>query len=385
MEVLQKIDRLKSSNPFTTRVIIACALFQVGLGLAIASGVVFHLHPELTWSRIIHLFRVWDGQHYIYLAENGYQTSGFAANLIAFYPLYPLLIWAASSLGSDTHISAIFITIVASFMGHVVFALYLMEIGCDRWKTWRILTLLFLTPITVYFSVIYTEALFLLETAMCLLMLRKEQYKWAAISGLCASATRLFGVLLVIPYIAHFLETKQLVTKWRSLLWVCLIPLGYVIYLCINWQLFGDIFYHRNVLQSYWHKTAVSPISQYVHHFKWMFIQKRNIEFFTYRVDIFMTLITPLIVVLYGGLKFVKKTCLGWGEITWTLSQWAIVASQSFWLSSARYVLLILPLYIMVEELSWTWWRFGYFLVLSVATGVALYGISLFSQGAWLY
>ncbi|MEO0804360.1 MAG: mannosyltransferase family protein [Cyanobacteria bacterium J06642_2] len=255
MKLFGVLKPLWPTDRFLRRVIIASVLYQIGLSLAIIFCAC-SLYSDLTWIQLKNLLSAWDGGHYLYLARYGYQTSGDEATFIAFYPLYPWLIRLTSQILPNEHLAAVSVTILGSIVGHVAFAYYLLKTGCNRSQIWRILCLLFLTPISVYFSMIYTEGMFLAETALCLLALRCDRYAWAAGFGLMASATRLVGILSIVPFISRFIETQRWRSHWQSILWVCLIPLGYGIYLYLNWKFFGDPFHYRGVLGAHWQKTA---------------------------------------------------------------------------------------------------------------------------------
>src|SRR5205807_6959738 len=62
-------------------------------------------------------FSAWDGQHYLFLADNGYHA-GQMSN--AFYPLFPLLIHLATPLFGSSLPAGLLVSNVASLAGLLV-------------------------------------------------------------------------------------------------------------------------------------------------------------------------------------------------------------------------------------------------------------------------
>lgn len=359
-------------------------LYQLILSVAVLALIKLNVTP-FVWSEIRSRFGAWDGDHYISVAMHGYQTVGDPANFIAFYPLYPLLIQLNPISSLTPYGSAILLTILTSVAGHALFFVWLKQLRIDQMRVLRILFLFFVTPVAVYFTHVYTEGLFLLLTAAFLVLLWKRQFFLAAMMGLLASSTRLVGTTLIIPYLFFFFEEKLLKTEVKKILYVFLIPLGFILYLGINTFLFGNPFHYQAVLRDNWYKEAVNPVSQYLLHLTNFDVGKLTdtspSHFITTDIDIIATLIFPAIIVLY---VILHKGKVRWSLVVWSIAQFMIVCAQSFWLSNTRYIALILPLYIMLEEILWKW-KILYFLACIGCAVLALYGIDLFTKGAWLY
>jgi hypothetical protein len=258
-----------------------------------------------------------------------------------------------------------------------------------QWKTLRVFLLFCLTPITVYFTHVYTEGLFLCVTVASLYFLQRKQYGLAATFGFLASLTRLLGALTIIPFMLSVLTSvhwklhpKPKLSKnfFIDLLLGCFIPLGFAVYLLINWKVFGNPLHYQLVLRDHWYKEVANPITMYWQHAKTLSFDQ---QFPTFILDTLLTLLTPLILLVY---VFVirGKDRLPWGWILWILGIFIVVASQSFWLSNARYLLLALPLYPILESLTWKF-KPAYIALLLAFGVMAWYGIAQFALGAWLY
>lgn len=370
------------------RILIAVLLYQIGLTSLMC--ILFQINysdDPITWDTIVGIFSRWDARHYIFISEFGYQSSGEEASYIAFYPLYPTLIRALSFLIPYPHIAGLIISVLGSIVGHFAFIKYLTEIGFDNEKCWRIAILFFLTPVTVYFSNLYTESLFLAETALFLFFLERRQYQLAVLCGFCASATRLAGIFLIVPYVFHFIDNKNWRTNLTQLSQGLIIILGFLLYLLVNFIVYADPFYFRSVLSSSWQKEVGNPLLVYLKNVRQVFQHAgRYRDSPTIAVDHYATLLAPILIFVYSFFKLLKKyrISISWGLILWSVAQLWIVVSQTWWISSMRYVCLILPLYIMLEEVTWKF-RPLYYATVAVFGFLAVYGVYLFTKGAWLY
>jgi Gpi18-like mannosyltransferase len=152
---------------------------------------------ELNDGSLAAALSTWDSQHYIRLAEVGYQP-GLLTN--AFGPLYPWTIRALNVLTGDSIVSGLLISNVASAL-----ALYLLyRFVRQRFSeaiAWRALVLFLAFPTAFYLNLIYTEALFLLLTVMFFIALYERRMLLLAACGFLLPLLRLPGLVVVIPLI----------------------------------------------------------------------------------------------------------------------------------------------------------------------------------------
>jgi hypothetical protein len=102
-------------------------------------------------------FSNWDGEHYLYLAENGYRPSE-AKN--AFYPLLPLLIRAVSWITGNVFGAAMLTVTLLFFVFVFYLHRYIGGLVSDK-AALLVVVAVFCFPTAFYLCVIYTEALFL--------------------------------------------------------------------------------------------------------------------------------------------------------------------------------------------------------------------------------
>ncbi len=368
------------------RALVWSVMYQVVL-VAVLGIFLFKNNSSVSLSLLSQRFSMWDARHYLYLAEHGYSTSGDERNFIVFYPLYPLLIRANPLFYISPTLSAITITAITSIAGHAFFLLYLEKIGYSQHKKIRAFVLLCVSPTAVYFMLLYTEGLFLLLTCLFLYLLVQKKYLYASFAGATATMTRLPGLLFILPFAGTILldTTLHFKQKVQKLSAVAIILSGFLLYTSINIALYNDPLAWQKIQANNWHKTATDPISRYKEEVQSFSFQKLATlprqDLPTYLVDQTITLGTPLLLVLYLVVKR-RKANLIW--IVWILGNFFLVASQTYWLSNARYLGLVIPLYLILEDLTER--VFPVYIALVLIFGsLALFGLDIFIKGLWLY
>ncbi|HLY64914.1 MAG TPA: hypothetical protein VKU60_05215 [Chloroflexota bacterium] len=151
-------------------------------------------------------FSTWDAQHYLYLSENGYHP-GQMSN--AFFPLLPALIHLATPLtGGSSLIAGLVVANLASLLGLFVLFKFLTEL-CGRALAENTLLLYLAFPTAFFFSLIYSESVFMLLVASFFLLLFRNRPGWAAVPAALAPLARPEGVLLLVPFGVWYLVHTQ--------------------------------------------------------------------------------------------------------------------------------------------------------------------------------
>ena len=92
-----------------------------------------------------------------------------------------------------------------------------------------------LFPTSFYFSVVYTEGLFLLLTVSAFYCAQRGWWLPASLLGALSAATRFVGALLIIPLAYEWFQQKP--RNWKYGLTLLIIPCGllaYMLYLQLN-------------------------------------------------------------------------------------------------------------------------------------------------------
>ncbi|MFS6827037.1 mannosyltransferase family protein [Cyanobium sp. ATX-6F1] len=149
----------------------------------------------------------WDGAHYLRIALEGY-----ADNNLAFFPAFP----AAVRLVSDLLPLPPLVVALLLSNGAFLVALALLHRLSERWlgaEAARATVLLTcLNPLSIFFSLPYTESFFLLFSTLSLTWLGRDpipSVRLAPIAALCA-ASRPNGVAIVVPILLAYARQRRL-------------------------------------------------------------------------------------------------------------------------------------------------------------------------------
>jgi len=152
-------------------------------------------------NELVNLQARWDTDFYNQIATDGYRwdPSVFLHQNVVFFPLYPLLMrWVGALLGGHPLLAGTLISL-AAFAGAIalLYRLAALELGED--KAWPVILLVATYPYALFYSVVYTESLFLLLTVGAFYAMRRRYLVLAALSGVAAGLTRPNGFWLALP------------------------------------------------------------------------------------------------------------------------------------------------------------------------------------------
>ncbi|HEV2790132.1 MAG TPA: mannosyltransferase family protein [Solirubrobacterales bacterium] len=221
----------------------------------------------------------WDALHYLTIAYDGY-SEGTAVGTpedyrSAFFPLYPGVVYVLSGFG--TSLAATMVVAYAVSLGCFFGALVLLhrltaiEIG-ERYARPTLLLLSFF-PTALFFGIPYSESMFLLLAVAAFLAARTGHWAIAGIVLALASATRVPGLMLVVPVLLLYLYgprsdrepdfDRGRRPRYRArpdLAWLLLAPLGlaaFSLYMHLtldNWLAWNDA-------QAIFGRHTVDPLS----------------------------------------------------------------------------------------------------------------------------
>lgn len=193
----------------------------------------------------------WDSNWYYDTAVAGYLREDLQT---VFFPLYPLLMRAVGAVTGSALVAGLLISWVAFFAALVMLhRLTERELGADAAR--RAVYLLAFFPFGLFFSAVYTEALFLALELGAFWAARRGRWWLAGLLGAAGAATRNTGVLLAPVLLVLYLYGPRddapelaggrgrLRPRHRlrpDVLWLGLIPLGLLAYLAWLGVRFGD-------------------------------------------------------------------------------------------------------------------------------------------------
>jgi Mannosyltransferase (PIG-V) len=138
----------------------------------------------------------WDSVWYLAIANDGYPPGD--GRRTAFFPLYPMLVRAADAVVRSPIVSGALVSLACFGIALVVLhRLTEIELGAPaaRAAVWA----LALFPGAVFFSSVYSEALYLALSLGSVYAARTGRWAWAGALGALGAASRSAGILLVVP------------------------------------------------------------------------------------------------------------------------------------------------------------------------------------------
>lgn len=279
--------KLKPTNTELKDIAVLIGIFILFRIITFALGFAFKTLFEdgytFTFSleHILYNFTKWDAYHYINIADHWYVSEDkYFLNpelysdkeyvLLAFYPLYPIIVKLFSYIAGDVAISAYIVSNIF-FMLSIAAVYKLVKTDYSRQTAITASLLLIFSPYGFFFSLAFTESLFLFLTIMFFIMLKREKFLYAGIFGLLSALTKNFGLLLTVPY-GVWLITLACKKRFgfrqfaKKLLPCFLILIGFGIYLCVNKSVSGEWFKFMTYQSEHWSQHISCPWANVVNH-----------------------------------------------------------------------------------------------------------------------
>jgi Gpi18-like mannosyltransferase len=139
----------------------------------------------------------WDAIHYQAIAEQGYLAFGGA---VFTPPLYPLLVYLLTTLsGSGSLLAGILVSNLAFLVCLAAFYNLIEQETGDSRLARRGLLYLASFPTAFFFLAGYTESLYLLAAVLSLYWVQRQKWIRGGVWGAIAALTRLTGALMIVP------------------------------------------------------------------------------------------------------------------------------------------------------------------------------------------
>ena len=175
------------------------------------------------------LVRSYDASWYATIAEHGYDAGPFDASAQhnwAFFPLQPLLWRGASKVTGELALTGIALANLCFLIALVVVHRLTLALDFAPPTADRAVLALALFPVSYFFALPWTEALFLLLSASCFLAALRARWWLAGVLAALASITRLNGLFLLAALAILLWQARDRIprTAWLSL---ALAPLAF--------------------------------------------------------------------------------------------------------------------------------------------------------------
>ena len=293
---------------------------------------------------LLEVLNRWDAPHYLRVAENGYRAEGDDRLFIVFFPLYPLAIRAVHFVIPSYFVSALVVSSLATVAaGFLLQAL--VRLDADEREANRSLWYFLLFPTAYFLFLPYTEALFIALVLGSFLSARRGHWTWAGVIGMLAVATRMQGLAL-IPALAFEAVWQE---RWRAPLrafWLLLIPLGFVVYLAMNWVVLGDPLEFVEIQRDHWGHKAIWPwesVTDAVRHIRSDPPGPFRTQVFEFR----LAAVAFAVALLIGAARWLRPS--------YQIYAWAgmiFLMSTTFQISMPRYLLAVFPLFLVMARLG---------------------------------
>ena len=327
--------------------LVACWFIAVLTVWILAAGIAefFPLANDSNVPRsAIEILSSWDGEHYTEIASNGYSIDGADRRRFAFFPLLPTV---AGLLGGQSH--AALAGILFSQICYLGCIILLNNIVLGKKPTplhlqpgfW-----LLVSPLSFFFLVFYTESLFLFLTLLMVSACRKECFKLAFVLGILLGLTRPTAICLPIVFLWWAVQNFRQRKNYTGLLICAPAPLlGVIIYVGLVGYLVGEPFAYLHIQREWWDSHWAIPFVALLRDLKWFFS------------GLFHMRIPPIDVLirLFSSISILTLIVWGWRKCDLALWVFLIVSmlfihSQEPHRSTARYELLLFPIYFLIPQ-----------------------------------
>ena len=283
-----------------------------------------------------------DSWWYQNIAKEGYDRRPFAIDKPynwAFFPLFPLLLRAASSVTGEMPLTGMVLSSLFFFIALVLLHKLVGEFGLDEKDADRTIFYLAFFPFSYFFSIPLTESLFLVLTVGSFYAARREHWLWAGILGALASATRLSGLLL-LPALAvlYWQKHRRVWPPRKEFLSLLLIPTGLLSFMVYLYFITGNAFAFKDI-NIVWGRRFTFffiPLLDYLRD------PLLLAHYWDFRILNFLAAILALVC------GFILLKWRWWSLATYTLASIFIALSSGVLQSHARYVMVIFPIYMVL-------------------------------------
>lgn len=188
----------------------------------------------------------WDGLWYLDIVREGYSYSPLRQSTMAFLPVYPLLVKVVSFIYRDVAVAGVLTSNLCLLIaGVLLYRLVEAEYKNARLSRLAVMFLMF-SPASFFYASAYPDSTYLMFAIGAFVAVQSQRWFLAGICGMLLSATRLSGVIIVIPLLVWWLRassasSRRLQAFRDPRLWcLAIIPLGLVAVTCFAKAKFGD-------------------------------------------------------------------------------------------------------------------------------------------------
>jgi hypothetical protein len=304
-------------------------------------------------SSLLQPFALWDGAAFTQIAQQGYPGGplnlalGAPGHLWAYFPGFPLLVHAMGYLVPDTIAAGILVSAVCELVALVFLAkLILAERGDEasaRFACWA----LALFPYAVFLTAVYSESTFLAAATASLYYMRRGRDGRAAVAAGLAMLVRITGIALVPALIVEHLIRRR-GRPGRGLIAILASPVTIALFFGYAWLRTGTPLAWEHAEQS----------ASFNRNFAWPWDGARaTFQSFTGGTGGNSFVFGMELLFGVAGLVAVIWMAWHWRTFAPSLTVFAAVAwlmgtSVVYWLSVPRYEMTVVPIYLVLADIT---------------------------------
>jgi hypothetical protein len=347
------------------------------LALAWAASYFFGPAEGAPPDGFVDLWNRWDTEHYVDIAEHGYdspQTHEFGE---AFFPFYPLAIRAFATIGFNPVFAGMMVSAIASVVALAyLYRLAEEDVGFGAGR--RAMLYLAFFPTAVFLTGAYSEALFLAGAIPAFFYARRGRWSHVGLPAALAMGTRVAGVFLLLGLALEFVlqrdfDRKKIRDAFVSGTIALLPLLGYMAYL---WAANDDPFYFFTAQREGWDRSLTNPVDSFLATWRTFYAEYPANWLIAWRIEVAAAI---------AGLFFIgwaaKRRAFGYAVYMGTLMLPLLLSS--WYLSIPRMLLSMFPIAILLASVTED--RTKHELVLATSAVFAALGVVVFTEGQWFF
>lgn len=289
----------------------------------------------------------WDSFWYLKIAEQGYEYAPGKMSSIAFFPLYPVLIYLISKILLISPALAGWIISTVALGAGLVFLYKLVGKFHPDLDPLEPISLLLIFPTAFFLNSVYTESLFLMLSIIFFYFLLQRKFIIAAILISLGSLSRLNGLFLLAPFIFEYLKTYGIKRFFNvNLLSFVIAPLGIFIFMFYQYLQFNE------------------PLAFFKAQMEWGRRFTLNTEHFQLTTPAsfanFSTDLLFLVVAILSGILLLKYSKASYG--IYVLFATIAAVSTGTLMSISRFTLMLFPIFILIATTKNKQFKFGWIL-----------------------
>lgn len=325
-------------------------------------------------SGLLELWNHWDSDQYLHLAQFGYTMENEWKAWL--YPLFPWCVRVVA-LGVGNYVIAGLIVSGTALLIGAILLRRLVEIDFGPEIALRSVWFFLIFPTAYFLHVPYTESLFFVLTIGSVLAARRERWCLAGMLGALSWMTRASALVLLPTLTVEAIHQFWIARRWNwRWLWIALVPLGFAVYLLLNWKISSEPFAFLKLRKGLFDISGSWPwvgVQGNINHLSWR--SPAEAEMIGTQ-ELFFTAL-GLVCAIGAWLKL-RPT-----YATWITGSWLLVVSATFIESMPRYMLTMFPAFILFALLARN--RFWNAIITIWSLLFLALFTSLFVRGLWAF